>query len=119
MVRKEFIFETVDLDKIVKISKTQKGIAAAHAYLVVDVLEHKGYKYIVIKNPYGMKIKFNYKKSTKIPKEVELPEQAPEKTEAMMELSHFYKKIAALDYDVNAKKLLEKPPEEIIFCNIL
>ena len=97
---KKFVLETADLTKKSIISKTKTGIGSGHAYLVLDALEHEGYKYIVLKNPYQITTKIDYKKSSKLPPEVKLPEQIDKaKNECMMELNHFYKKLAAIDYD--------------------
>ena len=77
------------------------GISAGHAYLIVGVCEHKGYKYIILKNTNQRETKINYKLSKKDNiKIVELPEQInKEKNECMMELNHFYKKLAEISYD--------------------
>lgn len=97
---KQFVLDTADLTELPKISKTKIGIEADHGYLVLDTLEHEGYKYIVLKNPHQMTTAINYKKSSKLPPEVKLPEQIDKvKNECMMELNHFYKKLASIDYD--------------------
>lgn len=99
----KFILETADfteLTKNYKVSKTKTGISPEHAYLVLDALEHEEYKYIVLKNPHQMTTAINYKKSSKLPPEVKLPKQIDKvKNECMMELNHFYKKLASIDYD--------------------
>ena len=98
--RKKFILENVDFGKKFKISKTKTGIIAAHAYLVVGTLEHEGHKYIILRNPNSVKTKIDYKKSSKVPKEVKLPEEIDRsKNECMMELNHFYKKLNSIDYN--------------------
>ncbi len=97
--RKKFILENVNFEKNLKISKTKTGISAAHAYLAVGTLEHEGYKYIILRNPNSVKTKIDYKKSSKVPKEVKLPEEIDRsKNECMMELNHFYKKLNAISY---------------------
>lgn len=97
---KQFVLDTADLTELPKISKTKIGIEAGHAYLVLDTLEHEGYKYIVLKNPHQIKTSINYKKSSKLPPKVKLPEQIDKvKNECMMELNHFYKKLESIDYD--------------------
>lgn len=91
-VQKEFFAKNLDYSKKYKISKTKQGISGAHMYLIEDVLEHDGYKYIVMRNPHQIKSKINYKSSQKISNNINLPVDFVENNKFVMELSHFYKK---------------------------
>lgn len=97
---KSFVLETVDFTKLIKISKTKKGVGARHAYLILGTQECGGYKYIILKNPHDIKTKINYSKSKKLPKTIELPTEIDrEKNECSMELGHFCKKLNTIGYD--------------------
>ena len=82
-----------------QLQEKQEGITANHSFLVLDVLEHEGLKYVVFKNAADRKTKINYKKSTRMPKTIKFPDDAlSEKNECMMELSHFHKKLLVIHY---------------------
>lgn len=85
-----------------KISKTKSGIDTGHEYAVVGVDIKDGYKYIVLRNPHDVRTKIDYRKSIKDLekiKEVQLPDDIPDRNECKMELNHFMKKLASINYD--------------------
>lgn len=55
-------------------------------------------KYIIIKNPGGIQTEIDYNKSKHIPKGVELPNRKVGFNECIMELNHFMKKVASINY---------------------
>ena len=102
--------DNVDFSRVYNYLETEHGIQTRHAYLVLDAFEHEGSKYIVLKNPYNVKTKINYKKYPCLPKEVKLPEQIDKlgNNECMMELTHFCKLLFSIDYDTTPKELGKK-----------
>lgn len=95
---KDFILDTCVGSEI---SKTKLGIHTAHEYAVVDVDTEDGYKYVVIRNTHDIRTKIDYRKSIKDLakiKEVKLPADIPDRNECKMELNHFMKKLASINY---------------------
>ena len=97
----QFILENVDFEKYFKLSKSKSGLSNNHAYLVLGTIESNGYKYILLRNPHKLKTKIDYSsKIKKLPKIVKLPKEIDmEKNECMMELNHFFKYSALIEYN--------------------
>ena len=96
-----------------KIPKTHNtGIYSRHSYCIVGCKECDGYKYVIIANPYGSMTKIDYnkkieklRKEGKLPREVKTPQEIDNAHgECAMELNHFYKKFATIDYEYDPEE---------------
>lgn len=115
--RRKFILDNVDIEKFGRVSKTKSGIYGQHTYLILDTIEHGGYKYIIFKNPHNEKTKIDYRKSHKLPPKISLPQEISRaKNECMMELGDFCERVASITY---SKGDIPLGSEESSTCTLL